>query len=88
MIIQLPCGRFIECSLEQYLSLSDDELSELNGLPVSYTKEYSNPFYSSFVSHKAEKIVEEEEEEVPEEDVDMINKEEKRSDKYFHPDDI
>ena len=29
MIIQLPNGRIIECSLEQYLSLTDDEYKDL-----------------------------------------------------------
>ena len=48
MIIQLPNGRIIECSVEQYLSLSDDEVRELNGLSAGYTKEVSDPFYNSF----------------------------------------
>jgi hypothetical protein len=36
MIIQLPNGRIIECSVEQYLSLSDDEIKDLNGLGGVY----------------------------------------------------
>lgn len=48
MIIQLPNGRIVECSVEQYLSLSDDEVKDLNGLSVGYTKEVSDPFYNSF----------------------------------------
>jgi hypothetical protein len=48
MIIQLPNGRIIECSVEQYLSLSDDEVKDLNGLSAGYTKEVSDPFYNSF----------------------------------------
>jgi len=48
MIIQLPNGRIIECSLEQYLSLSDDEVRDLNGLGAGYTKEVSDPFYNLF----------------------------------------
>jgi hypothetical protein len=48
MIIQLPNGRIIECSVEQYLSLSDDEFKDLNGLSASYTKEVTNPFYNQF----------------------------------------
>ena len=48
MIIQLPNGRIIECSVEQYLSLSDDEIKDLNGLSAGYTKEVSDPFYNSF----------------------------------------
>lgn len=49
MIIQLPNGRIIECSVEQYLALSDDEFKDLNGLSAGYTKEVSDPFYNSFV---------------------------------------
>lgn len=48
MIIQLPNGRIIECSLEQYLSLTDNEFKDLNGLSVGYTKEVSDPFYNLF----------------------------------------
>ncbi len=87
MIIQLPCGRFIECSLEQYLSLSDDELAELNGLPFSYTKEYTNPFYNSYVG-KTPVEPEPEEEKDGEKDLNEIEKNEKLSDKYFHSDDV
>ena len=39
MIVQLPNGRIVECSLEQYLSLTDQEVNDLNGLSTSYTKE-------------------------------------------------
>jgi hypothetical protein len=49
MIIQLPSGKIIECSLEIYLQLSDAEYNELNGLGVQYTRDESNnPFYNSF----------------------------------------
>ena len=44
MIIQLPNGRIIECSVEQYLALTDDEYNDLNGLSSAYTKEVVNPF--------------------------------------------
>ncbi len=47
MIIQLPNGRIIECSVEQYLSLTDDEYNDLNGLSSAYTKEVGEPFYNS-----------------------------------------
>ena len=50
MIVQLPNGRIIECSLEQYLSLTDQEVQDLNGLSSAYTKEVGNPFYNSFSS--------------------------------------
>ena len=48
MIIQLPNGRILECSVEQYLSLSDSEVRELNGLGAGYTKEVGDPFYNRF----------------------------------------
>ena len=48
MIIQLPNGRIVECSVEQYLSLSDEEIQDLNGLSAAYTKEVGNPFYNTY----------------------------------------
>ena len=48
MIVQLPNGRIIECSVEQYLSLTDDEVKDLNGLSSAHTKEVVNPFYNAF----------------------------------------
>ena len=51
MILQLPNGRIIECSLEQYLSLTDDEYNDLNGLSSVYTKEVGDPFYNRFAKH-------------------------------------
>ncbi len=83
MIIQLPNGRVIECSLEQYLSLSDDEINELYALDSAYTKEIQNPFYKSY--SKAQKAAFK--------DMDMESNQkqiesEEKFDKYFHPDDI
>ena len=45
MIYQLPNGRIIELSIEEYLSLSDDEIRDLNGLSNDYTSDITNPFY-------------------------------------------
>ena len=58
MIIQLPNGRIIECSVEQYLALTDDEYNDLNGLSSAYTKEVVNPFYNTFADSntKVEKV--------------------------------
>ena len=64
MIIQLPSGKIIECSVEIYLELSDAEINELNGLGVQYTKEDSNnPFYNSFSQElsRAKQVFEEDE---------------------------
>ncbi|NBU05094.1 MAG: hypothetical protein EBT39_01895 [Sphingobacteriia bacterium] len=97
MIIQLPNGRIIECSIEQYLSLSDDEVRDLNGLSAGYTKEVSNPFYNSFskpvtiplyidddsFEEFIDELIIEHEPELYE-----IEDDEKREDPDFHPDDI
>jgi len=88
MIIQLPNCRIIECSLEQYLALTDEEYNDLNGLSSAYTKEVGNPFYNSFsdTSTKVEKIsIEHIEEHEPA--LDELEAYEKLEDPYFHSDD-
>ena len=90
MIIQLPNGRIIECSVEQYLSLSDQELKDLNGLSSAYTKEVGDPFYNKY-SHSInlpDKIQVSENIEEYEPGLDEIEAFEKLDDPYFHPDDI
>ena len=57
MIYQLPDGRMIELSLEQYLSLNDVEMNELVGLSTAYTQEYNNPFYNLFSKDKTKQEV-------------------------------
>tara|TARA_R100001126_G_C4819150_1_gene145827 strand:+ start:402 stop:674 length:273 start_codon:yes stop_codon:yes gene_type:complete len=90
MIIQLPSGKIIECSVEIYLELSDQEINELNGLGVQYTKEESNnPFFNSFVANELrnarDAFIEDNEHEPSLDEIDEL---EKRNDKYFFPDDI
>ena len=48
MLYQLPSGRTIEISVEQYLDMTDEELQELDCLSSSHTMEINNPFFSSF----------------------------------------
>ena len=88
MIIQLPNGRIIECSVEQYLSLSDDEVKELYGLSSAYTKEVNDPFYNMFSKGRqaAEEDMEKEQDYEP--DLNEIDSSEKLSDTYFHSDDV
>ena len=58
MIYQLPNGRIIELSVEQFLELEDVEVKELNGLSSIYSHECSNPFYDLFSSGtNTEKLV-------------------------------
>jgi hypothetical protein len=84
MIIQLPCGRIIECSIELYLELSDLEVHELNGLGASYTREGGDPFYNLY-NAKTPKIQSDEEYEPK---LYEINKDEKLEDPDFLLDDI
>ena len=88
MIIQLPNGRIIECSLEQYLSLTDDEYNDLNGLSSAYTKEVGDPFYNRFSRTSIVDVIVSEQIEENEPALDEIEAFEKLDDPYFHSDDI
>jgi|TARA_R100001460_G_scaffold12691_12_gene29003 hypothetical protein len=88
MIIQLPNGRIIECSLEQYLALTDDEYNDLNGLSSAYTKDVGNPFYNSSINRTQPPEIAIEFIEEFEPALDEINAFEKLDDPYFHSDDI
>mgnify|MGYP003133867496 CR=1 FL=1 len=88
MIIQLPNGRIIECSLEQYLSLTDDEYKDLNGLSSAYTKEVGDPFYNKFSKTSVIEFIESVNIDENEPALDEIDAFEKLDDPYFHSDDI
>ena len=88
MIIQLPNGRIIECSLEQYLSLTDEEYNDLNGLSSAYTKEVGDPFYNRFSKTSVVGVIVSEQIEENEPALDEIEAFEKLDDPYFHSDDI
>ena len=91
MILQLPNGRIIECSVEQYLSMSDEEIRDLNGIGSAYTKEVANPFYGLYANttvarREALEDIRAEQEYEPR--LDEIDSLEKFNDDYFHSDDI
>ena len=88
MIIQLPNGRIIECSLEQYLSLTDEEYNDLNGLSSAYTKEVGDPIYNRFSKSSVVDVIVSEQIEENEPALDEIDAFEKLDDPYFHSDDI
>ena len=88
MIIQLPNGRIIECSLEQYLSLTDDEYNELNGLSSAYTKEVGDPFYNRFSKSAVIDEIKSLDRVEKEPALDEIDAFEKLDDPYFHSDDV
>ena len=88
MIYQLPNGRIIEMTLEQYLDMTDDELKDLNGLDNSYSSEVKNPFYKSALEKsKTEKAEKPEIQQEYEPGIDEIPKNDIRNDEYFHRDD-
>ena len=91
MILQLPNGRIIECSVEQYLSMSDQEIKDLNGIGSAYTKEVGNPFYglyanSTLARKEAMEDINSEREYEP--GLDEVSDVDKMNDDYFHSDDI
>ena len=89
MIYQLPNGRIIEMSLEQFLELDDQDIRELNGLGKEFTSETPNPFYKSAIKNPGRKTDEPEVWEFNEREpsLDEIKDIEKLDDKYFHRDD-
>ena len=88
MIYQLPNGRIIELSIEEYLSLSDDEIRDLNGLSNDYTSDITNPFYKSALKNKQKKDKDIWDTHEREPNLDEIKDIEKMGDSYFHRDDI
>ena len=75
MLYQMPDGRAVEMSLEDYLSLSDLELHQLQGNKY-YGDEINNPHYGSIINKPGK----------PDKKSDDLL--EKLSDKDFHRDDI
>jgi|TARA_R100000084_G_scaffold109169_1_gene74367 hypothetical protein len=55
MIYQLPNGRIIELSLEQFLNMNDAEINELNGLGSAYTSDCHNPNAFSYAKGSSAK---------------------------------
>jgi hypothetical protein len=49
MIYQLPNGKCIEMSIEQYLKMSDQELK--NMVAYNYGEEFNDPFIHSVLRH-------------------------------------
>ena len=91
MILQLPNGRIIECSVEQYLSMSDEEIKDLNGIGSAYTKEVVNPFYGLYANTtvaRREALEDMRADQEYEPRLDEIDSLDKLNDDYFHSDDI
>lgn len=80
MLYQLPSGRTIEISVEQYLDMTDEELRELDCLGNANTMELNNPFYGSYSKGREPKapIL------TDEHKLHDIPEQVKRGDTYFH----
>lgn len=90
MLYQLPDGRVIELSTEQYFDLTDEELRSL--ISTNYGENIDNPFFGSVLQKPGVMIVDEEEwiEElinIDEIELPDIPVDEKLNDEYFHRDD-
>tara|TARA_R110000751_G_scaffold1991_2_gene7689 strand:+ start:2263 stop:2523 length:261 start_codon:yes stop_codon:yes gene_type:complete len=86
MLYQLASGRTIELSMDQYLDMTDQELQELECVGENFTMEMNDPFYKPYSKGRTPiskpisadiKL-----------GVDNTSNDEKRSDEYFHKDDI
>jgi hypothetical protein len=86
MILQLPNGRIIELSVEEYLDMSEQDLRDLNSLGNLYTKDYVNPFYGLYSSNTKrtalEDIGKEEENFLTDDEIDLLSN---RIDLYYFP---
>ena len=86
MLYQLRSGRTIELSIDQYLDMSDQELQELECVSESHTMEMNDPFYKPYAKGRTpiDKPISAD----IKLGVDNTSNDEKRSDEYFHKDDI
>mgnify|MGYP000721562668 CR=1 FL=1 len=90
MLYQLPDGRVIELSTEQYFDLTDEELRSL--ISTNYGENIDNPFFGSVLQKPGAMVlddIEEWDELIEEIDLELpdIPLEEKLKDEYFHRDD-
>lgn len=90
MLYQLPDGRVIELSTEQYFDLTDEELRSL--ISTNYGENIENPFFGSVLQKPGAMVLDDiEDGDELVEDIDLelpdIPVEEKLKDEYFHRDD-
>jgi len=84
MFYQLPNGKVIEMSLDQYLDLSDEDFDAI----ISYNlgHDLDDPFFGSILEKPGSMILDEDIDEFESELPDISN-DEKLNDDYFHRDD-
>jgi hypothetical protein len=79
MLYQLPNGHTVEISLEEYLSLSDDELKSLNG--SNYGLQLNNPMFGTVINKPGK--LDKEKPLISEKDIYNISTEDKIQDQDF-----
>jgi hypothetical protein len=90
MLYQLPDGRVIELSTEQYFDMSDEDLRSL--ISTNYGENIENPFFGSILERPGLMVLDEEEgtdDSINEKELELpdIPVNEKLKDEYFHRDD-
>jgi hypothetical protein len=68
MLVNLPNGKTIEMSFEQYISMTDEDFQYL--VASGYGEEINDPFHNSFIRNGEIKTVELDEEEEVYEEID------------------
>lgn len=69
MIYQLPSGKIIELSLEQYLDMTDEDIEYF--IAYNIGNEIENPFFNASLNNK-ETIILESSDEIEEETLDLL----------------
>ena len=90
MLYQLPDGRVIELSTEQYFDLTDEELRSL--ISTNYGENIENPFFGSILQKSNTMLLDDDDfedfvDDIPLEELPDISDAEKLEDEYFHRDD-
>ena len=90
MLYQLPDGRVIELSTEQYFELTDEELRSL--ISTNYGENIEHPFFGSLLQKSNTMLLDDDDfedfvDDIPLEELPDISDSEKLEDEYFHRDD-
>jgi hypothetical protein len=70
MLYQLPTGKTIEISVEEFLSLTDEDFQNI--IASDYGMELNQPFFNSSLEKPFKEIIEIHDAELP--DIDIIDK--------------
>lgn len=77
MMYQLPSGKVIQITLEQYLEMTDEDIQYM--VSINYGDYIRNPFYGSATRAKAKKKKVEEDPEDIDTGIDFVNEDEDQS---------